>query len=337
MDDEFGRFAAHVLEARPPGFIYQRHSLNNFVGVRLARRFGVPLVVEYNGSEIWVSRHWSGRPLKYETLSVRIEALNFAAADLVVVVSDPIRHDLIARGVSADKVLVNPNGVDADMYSPAVDGSSVRARYDLGTSLVFGFIGTFGAWHGAEVLATAYNRLVVRRPDLRQATRLLFIGDGPRLPATRAIVDAGPAPANVRFTGLVAQREGPAHLAACDLLISPHVPNVDGSPFFGSPTKLFEYMAMGRAIVASDLAQIGDVLAHGDTAWLVEPGSAESLERGMERLADSAPLRGALSAHARAAAVTRHSWREHTRRILDALIEVAGATPRTPALPAATR
>lgn len=337
MDDEFGRVAARVLDARPPGWIYQRHSLNNFAGVRLARRFSVPLVVEYNGSEIWVSRHWSGRPLKYEALSVRIEMLNFAAADLVLVVSDPIRCELVDRGVSADKVLVNPNGVDPDAYSPAVDGSGVRARYELGQSLVFGFIGTFGAWHGAEVLAEAYNRLAARRPDLRGSTRLLFIGDGPRLPATRAIVDAGPAPANVRFTGLVAQRDGPAHLAACDVLVSPHVPNVDGSPFFGSPTKLFEYMAMGRPIVASDLAQIGDVLAHGDTAWLVEPGSVESLERGMEALADGAPLREALAARARAAAVARHSWRQHTRRVLDALAEVADATPLTPAAPAATR
>jgi glycosyltransferase involved in cell wall biosynthesis len=325
MDDAFRRRAEGVLDRRPPGFIYQRHSLNSFAGVRLARRYGVPLVVEYNGSEVWVSRHWSGRPLKYEALSVRIEDLNFAAADLVVVVSAPIRADLIARGVPRDKVLVNPNGVDVDMYSPAVDGSAVRARHGLATRLVYGFIGTFGAWHGAEVLADAYNRLTARRPDLRDATRLLFIGDGPRHARVRAIADAGPAPGNVVFTGLVPQADGPAHLAACDVLVSPHVPNSDGTPFFGSPTKLFEYMAMGRAIVASDLDQLGMVLKHGDTAWLVQPGDAASLEHGMERIADDAALRHALGARARMAAVGCHSWRHHTQRIVDTL--TASAVP----------
>jgi glycosyltransferase involved in cell wall biosynthesis len=323
MDDVFGHKADDVLRHRKPGFIYQRHSLNNFVGVRVARQYGVPLVVEYNGSEIWVSRHWSARALAYGDLSRRIEDLNFAAADLIVVVSDAIQQELAARGVSADKVLVNPNGVDVDAYSPAIDGSGVRARHGLGSTLVFGFIGTFGVWHGADVLAEAYNRLIERRPDLRDATRLLFIGDGPRMARVRAIVDGGPAPANVVFAGLVPQADGPAHLAACDVLVSPHVPNSDGTPFFGSPTKLFEYMAMGRAIVASDLDQVGQVLAHGDTAWLVTPGDPGSLHLGMERVADDADLRRRLGDRARSAVVARHSWRRHTRRIIDALTAIA--------------
>src|SRR5206468_9930424 len=63
------------------------------------------------------------------------------------------------------------------------------------------------------------------------------------------------------LVGLVPQGEAPSYLAAADVLLSPHVANPDGTRFFGSPTKLFEYMAMGRAIVASELEQIGEVLA----------------------------------------------------------------------------
>ena len=75
-------------------------------------------------------------------------------------------------------------------------------------------------------------------------------------------------------------------MAACDLLASPHVPNSDGTPFFGSPTKLFEYMAMGKGIIASDLDQIGEVLEHDHTAWMVKPGDAESLMLGLKTMID---------------------------------------------------
>src|SRR5262249_61279701 len=97
---------------------------------------------------------------------------------------------------------------------------------------------------------------------------------GPSLAATRQIVESARSEDCVRFTGLIEQADGPQHLAACDVLASPHVPNADGTPFFGSPTKLFEYMAMGKAIVASDLDQVSEVLRHGETAWMVPPADA---------------------------------------------------------------
>src|SRR4029077_20290487 len=109
---------------------YQRYSLNNYAGLRLARRLSVPLILEYNGSEVWMSRHW-GRPLLYDDLASRIELLNVNGADLVVVVSRAMRDELIARGVDGNRVLVNPNAVDPDRYSPAIDGGPVRQRYGL--------------------------------------------------------------------------------------------------------------------------------------------------------------------------------------------------------------
>ena len=77
------------------------------------------------------------------------------------------------------------------------------------------------------------------------------------------------------FTGLIPQVEAPNYLSCCDVFIAPHIQNTDGSPFFGSPTKLFEYMAMGRPIIASRLGQLDELLVHDKTAWLVEPGNIE--------------------------------------------------------------
>ena len=318
LNDTLEAETARVLAGRTPAFVYQRYSLNNYTGLRVARRAGVPLVIEYNGSEIWMSRHW-GRPLAHEKLSERIERLNLRGADLVVVVSAAMKDEIVARGVDAKQVLVNPNGVDTDRYRPDVDGSAVRAKCGLKDALVIGFIGTFGPWHGAEVLARAYVRLRSSHPSLASRVRLLMIGDGATMTDVRTILSQGGAQDATVFTGLVPQEDGASHLAACDILVSPHVPNPDGTPFFGSPTKLFEYMAMGKGIVASKLDQIGDVLEHDETALLVPPGDVDALAEAIARLADDRPRRERLGAEARRAAVERHTWHEHTRRTIDQL------------------
>jgi glycosyltransferase involved in cell wall biosynthesis len=310
--------AARAVGRRRLAFVYQRYSTNNYSGIEIARQHGVPFVLEYNGSEVWVGRHW-GRPLKYEALTERVERLNANAADLIVVVSAALADELAGRGIDRDKILVNPNGVDTDRYRPDVDGSAVRARYGLQDKLVVGFIGTFGPWHGAEVLAEAFVAMLRADPELAARARLLMIGEGATLPAVRQILDRGGALDATVFTGLVPQADGPAYLAATDVLASPHVPNPDGTPFFGSPTKLFEYMAMGRGIVASDLDQIGEVLEHGRTAWLAAPGDSGALAAGLRRLLADAPLRTSLGDAARARALSSHTWQRHTARIIDAL------------------
>lgn len=321
MNQAFDQAIELHVGARPLACVYQRYSLNNYSGVRLAARRRIPFIVEYNGSEIWMSRHW-GSPLEQEALSSRIEMLNLTAADLIVVVSQAMEDELAARGVPRGKILVNPNGVEPDVYSPDVDGSAVREKLGLRDKTVIGFIGTLGPWHGAEVLTEAFGRLLETRPDLRARVRLLIIGDGVRMPDVRSAIARHHVEDACVLTGLVPQAEGPRYLAACDILASPHVPNADGTPFFGSPTKLFEYMAMGKGIVASHLDQIGDVLNppdHGLVAVMVKPGDVKALAAGLAALIDDPVLREALGRAARALVLERHSWRAHTARIFDAL------------------
>jgi glycosyltransferase involved in cell wall biosynthesis len=274
-----------------------------------------------------MGRHW-GRTLKHEGLSRRIEQLNLSSADLIVVVSKAMADEITSRGIDAESVLVNPNGVDPDRYRPDIDSSTVRERFGLQGRVVVGFIGTFGPWHGAEPLARAFAKLVDDDPGRADHVRLLMIGDGARLAEVRRILAESRAREAVVFTGLVPQEEGPSYLAACDVLVSPHVPNPDGTPFFGSPTKLFEYMAMGKGIVASNLEQIGEVLEHRRTAWLVPPNDVGALAVALRRLVGDPDLRAALGAAARHEAVIRYTWREHTRRTVDRLREIAGSAAR---------
>lgn len=315
--------AAHkILLDKTLSFIYQRYSLYNYTGLNLARQYNIPFVLEYNGSEIWVARHW-GRPLKYETLAQRIELLNLRSAHMIVVVSAPLKSELIQRGIPQEKILVNPNGVDPDRYNPDLDGSFIRRKYGLNDKVIIGFIGTFGKWHGAEVLAEAFGLLLKEYPAYRDSARLFMIGDGMTMPQVKEALTRHAVGEACVLTGRIPQENGPAYLAACDILVSPHVPNPDGTPFFGSPTKLFEYMAMGKGIVASDLDQIGEILEHEKTAWMVKPGDSDSLMLGLKKLIDDKELRVKLGKAARQEVVFKYTWKEHTRKIIEKLRKIA--------------
>jgi glycosyltransferase involved in cell wall biosynthesis len=309
----------NVSSGERPDFIYQRSSYMNYVGAAMRLRYGIPFVCEFNGPLRWVGKNWDREFDLLGGLSERIETLTLQAADLVVVVSETVRDLATERGIAAEKILVNPNGVDTEIYRPDVDASALRTSLGLDGKIVFGFIGTFGEWHGADKLAAAYVKLRADRADLAGRLHLLMIGDGPTRARAQAIVEAGGAGQATTFTGAVPQAQGPVYLAASDILVSPHVPNPDGSRFFGSPTKLFEYMAMRRGIVASDLDQIGAILSHDETAWLVKPGSVPELAAGLLHVAENQALRERLGRAARDAVEAQYTWRAHVGHILAAL------------------
>lgn len=312
--------SCRILDNQPLAFIYQRYALYNYTGVQLSTRYSVPFVLEYNGSAVWIAKNW-GQSLKYERLGERIELYNLRMADLVVVVSKPLLHDLVSLGIDQDKILVNPNGVEPQRYSPDVSGEPVIEKYALQGKKVIGFIGTFGKWHGAERLVDAIAHLINKHPEYKNEIRVLLVGDGDMAALVREKISTNSLEEICILTGLVPQAEGPGYLAACDVLVSPHVPNPDGSPFFGSPTKLFEYMAMGKGIVASKLDQIADILSHNETAWLVKPGDEESLMLGIKTLLDDPGLSDRLGRAAREEAVKQYTWKHHTGRIIEKLKE----------------
>lgn len=319
--------AVQILRSVEADLVYHRHALGCYSAAAAARACGLPLVVEYNGPEVWIAKHW-GHGLRHAELFEEIERRALSAADLVVAVSEPLRQHLEEAGVADERILVNPNGVDPERFDPGRFESRRETIRDglqvTPEEILVGFVGTFGPWHGAEVLAQAACRV----PEARsRRLRYLFIGEGESRARTETILKEGGRAARARFTGLVPQEETPGLLSALDICVSPHVPNPDGSPFFGSPTKLFEYMASGRAILASKLGQIADVLSHDQNAWLVPPGDVDSLAEGLVRLAGDPGLRERLAAEGRKDAVERHSWTAHVERILERLANPAGGRP----------
>jgi glycosyltransferase involved in cell wall biosynthesis len=315
-----------TLRNRGVELVYHRFGIGSYVAATAAQTLGLPFVVEFNGSEVWIATNW-GDGLDHPVLLAGIERRCLAAADLVVAVSEPLRRQLRDAGVADERILINPNGVDPDRFDESrMPDARSRVRLELGLTddqVLVGFVGTFGPWHGAETLARAACRAASDPGGAK--LRYLFVGDGARRPETERIFEDAGLSDSVRFPGLIPQDRTPSMLTACDLCVAPHVPNEDGTPFFGSPTKLFEYMASGRAVLASDLDQIGQVLEHDRTAWLVPPGDETALATGLLRLADDARLRERLGRAARRRAIENHGWGTHVERILERLRAGSGA------------
>lgn len=338
------------FERLTPSFIYQRMSIGNFTGVKVSRQFGVPLVIEYNGSEVWVAKNW-GRPLRYERAGMDAEEVCLRHAHLIVTISDVLADELVSRGVERERIVVYPNCIDPKMFDPAAhskaDTDALRQSvgFDAGHTIAT-FIGTFGQWHGSDVLARTIASMVITHRELfEQGLRFLLVGDGLKMPLVREILSPPEVARFVKLTGLVPQKEAPRYLAASDLVLAPHVANDDGTKFFGSPTKLFEYLAMARGIVASDLDQLGQVLrpavfvsadgrvddaqAAEAVAVLTAPGDVAALSQGIALLMRDSQLRRHLGQNARAVALARYTWQHHVEAILEGLRRVSpGAAGR---------
>lgn len=302
MPTEVAEFVSGLAQfVRPPSrsqataFVYQRYSLNNLAGLLLARRWKVPLILEANASEADWRRSWA--TLTHPGLADACERLLLCNADRVVTVSRNAADGLLAAGASPGRVRVIPNGVDVERFAGA-EPTVLDAPKD---AQIIGFVGLFYPWHGVRYLAEAFVDVHRERPN----TRLLLVGDGEDRPLVRSILRAGGVLEAAIMPGMVSRSEVPRLLAAADVLVSPHAPN---EGFVGSPIKIFEYMAAGRAIVASSVGQMSELLRDGTTALLVPAGDAAALSRAIGRLCDDDALRDRLGGAAAAEARRLHSW-----------------------------
>ena len=296
-----------------PDVIYQRYGRNSYAGLMYARHIGVPFVLEYNGSEIWMARNW-GHPLRYESLTEEIERCVLTHADLVIGNAEAFKKELLSKDVDENHILIVPNGVDPNRFNPSISGLKVRDSLGIKEDeFVVSFVGSFGPWHGSEILAETIPIVTTKNKRIKY----LFVGDGVRLQNVKDIVSRNGTSGHVLFVGFINRDLISEYLAASDILVSPQVPNPDGTPFFGSPTKLFEYMAMGKAIIASDLDQIGRILISRENAILVPPGDVSELAEAILTLANDTCLCARLGRQARKIATERYSWDSHVQVILE--------------------
>lgn len=309
---------AETIKEINPLFVYQRHVIFSDMFYRLKRE-GVdsPLVLEYNNSIVWAVKHGTKGWKKIlgsliSGIVGRLEKRQVMAADYVITPSPYFKEVLSRMGYPRERVLVNPNGVDAEFFDPEKwSGEGVRERYGLEGKTAVTMISTFERRHGAHVLAKAVKHVVKEHPDVV----FLFVGDGKFRGETEGIVREEGVEANVVFTGTVPREEVPEYLAASDIAVNPIIPP-RSAQFFGSPIKLLEYMAMGKAIVTTSVGQMQGLVENGVDAMVVEPDNPKALAEAIVRLVEDEELRKMLGKNARKKVLEKYTWEKHVERIL---------------------
>jgi glycosyltransferase involved in cell wall biosynthesis/ubiquinone/menaquinone biosynthesis C-methylase UbiE len=338
-------YLAKQVPQLQPVYIYERICLGNVVGVRLSQEFCIPYIVEYNGSEISMRRSFDCGEFECERFFLKAEEAAFKQATLISVISEAVRDDLLRRGISPEKIMVNPNGVDLQAYAPMEPNTRNLLRRELGfksSDRVVGFIGTFGGWHGIDVLAEALPLICERDENIR----FLLIGDGGFKHLIEDSIRHHNLANRVVCTGRVPHQKGAQLLGVCDIYVSPHSSHMVDSRFFGSPTKLFEYMAMGGGIVASDLEQIGEVLSPAlyatnladsflptqERSILCTPGSVGEFVDAVVFLSRHPEICSAIGRNAREAAEADFSWRRHIARLWRFASNINSKSAKSPAV-----
>ena len=232
---------------------------------------------------------------------------------LVVAMTSHILERLVSLGVPRSKSVVEPDAVDLALFRELPPVGECRRRVGLeGDGPIVGYVGRFNTL-GLEKGIPELIRAMAGLPD---GVRLLCVG-GPMdvVPAYRELaLQHGIVPERLMFRDRVAPTEVPLWIGACDVVTIPW-PRTEFSAFFTSPMKLFEYMAAGRPIVASDLPALRDVLVPERNSLLVEPGDPVSLAAAIGRLLADRALAGQLR-DAALQDVRRHTWRGRAESIL---------------------
>jgi glycosyltransferase involved in cell wall biosynthesis len=293
-----------LLEGNAPfDIIYERYSLWSYAGMEYANNCGIPGILEVNAPMIEEQE-------KYRILINRASAVDIAIcvynlATHIIAVSKPIASYIKRRTKRGKRVHILPNGVNPYLFSTKVIPSCSASP---GTFTV-GFLGTLKPWHGLPNLIKAFSMFHRWNPS----SRLLLVGDGPERNGIEAGLLSGGLLDSVHFTGLLPHDKVPGFLASMDVAVAPYSMQRN---FYFSPLKLYEYMATGLPVVASNIGQIKEIIQNRKNGILVPPGDSFAFARALERLRNNPKMRKRLGRAARSTVVRHHTWDGIVRRIL---------------------
>ena len=292
--------------------VYERNGLFRNGIAMACRRLKIPYVLFVEADEI-LEHDYMERPLigLLRKSAGRQFYYNLMAADCIICVSDPLKSHLVSHwNIPAQKISVFSNGVDVNQFKPnEMTGGQVRASLGISDNPMLLFVGNFYEWHDVATVLHSFSHVLERYPN----GRLVLVGDGALREKMQQLAIDLDISKSVHFTGLIPHADVPRYMAAADIAVVPY-PKMPQENWL-SPLKLFEYMASAKAIVASSVGQVVNIIQHEKNGLLISPGDPLEMASAISRLIENQDLRVRLGQQARADTVRYHSWEQYITRL----------------------
>jgi PEP-CTERM/exosortase A-associated glycosyltransferase len=307
------RIRPHILHAHSP-------VLNALPALRVGRRLGIPVVYEVRA--FWEDAavdHGTAREggLRYR-LTRALESWALRRVDAVTTICGGLRDDIAARGIAAEKIHVIPNAVDVDAFSSnGTPDPQLRQQLGLTDALVIGFIGSFYAYEGLELLLRATSTIVGKMP----AVRILLVGGGPQEAELKRIAAELGIEKHVVFTGRVPHDQVQRYYDLIEVLVYPRLSM--RLTELVTPLKPLEAMAQGRLLVASDVGGHRELIRSGENGVLFKAGDANALATAVIELVAQPERWPLLKSTARDFVERERNWRVSVagyRKVYGALV-----------------
>ncbi len=303
---ELSRRMFEVIRLTRPDVLHAHSpALNALAALRVGRRLGIPVVYEIRAFwEDAAADHGNGRTggLRYR-LSRALETYVVRRADAVTTICEGLRADIEARGVAAERITVIPNAVNLNHFEVGHPRDHALAQQlGVGKGTTLGFVGSFYAYEGLDLLLNAMPLLIEAHPGLR----LLLVGGGPQESQLQHIVQRLGIGSHVIFTGRVPHEEVASYYSIIDALVYPRL--AMRLTDLVTPLKPLEAMAQGRLVIASDVGGHRELIRDGDTGLLFKAGDVDDLVHVTLALLQTPQRWHSLRSAARAYVESERTW-----------------------------
>lgn len=323
MHDYVARYTDALLplaRAERPAILHgASNHWNGLAAVQTGRLLGIPSVYEVRG--LWeVTRgsrdpEWA-RSDQYQYIA-RMEADAARGATKVLAITQALKDELVTRGVDEEKIVLVPNGVDSGRFTPLPRDEELAAELGVSGKTVIGYVGTVVDYEGLDLLLEAARSLRATREDFH----VLVIGDGAKLEELQASAAEQGLGDVLTFTGRIPHEEVERYYSIIDVTPFPRLPLPVCEMV--SPLKPFEAMAMGKAVIASDVAALAEIVTPGTNGLLHTKGDATSLTEQITTLLDDPELAARLGAQARDWVVAERDWKQLAAVVAGVYAEIA--------------